>query len=426
MQKIIIKDFGPIKDVDIPIHDFMIFIGPQASGKSTIARVIDFLKESPTFFDWYVRNLDRALFLREKEDARIKFIQELTEEFRKRFMEIFDDLYNKSSSSIKIYYSIEKDLAVTFDCPHARVTFSKSLHDVFVNFFETNYSTNESDKNDLILFTRNIRDSSAKLLKEQFGHETINTFIPAGRSLFSVLSDSFLLDKKISNLYYYRQFAQVLNQLRRQYDNDDNFMRLESNLSGMNHHNRFFLARFIILNILDGHYARTDKRDVLRLANDVDISLENASSGQQESLWILLLLLETIGKKQNTFFVIEEPEAHLYPETQKRIAELIALCVNDKGNEAVITTHSPYILSALNNLLYANEVGKKYPEKVEKVVDWHLWLDYDRVMAYFVDEGKVKSIMDDEMKMIKNEWIDSASRSINESFDKLSDIKYSE
>ena len=104
---------------------------------------------------------------------------------------------------------------------------------------------------------------------------------------------------------------------------------------------------------------------------------------------------------------------------------MISLYNHSGKNQVIITTHSPYILGAINNLLYANEVGKKFPEKVEKVVDKNLWLDYDRVMAYFVDDGGVRSIMDDEMKMIKNEEIDSASREINKEYDTLSNIEYS-
>ena len=41
-QKIIIKNFGPIKDVEMEIDDFTIFIGPQTSGKSTIAKSVFF------------------------------------------------------------------------------------------------------------------------------------------------------------------------------------------------------------------------------------------------------------------------------------------------------------------------------------------------------------------------------------------------
>ena len=38
MQKIEIRNFGPIKELNLDIKDFSIFIGPQASGKSTIAQ----------------------------------------------------------------------------------------------------------------------------------------------------------------------------------------------------------------------------------------------------------------------------------------------------------------------------------------------------------------------------------------------------
>ncbi|MBF0125622.1 MAG: AAA family ATPase [Magnetococcales bacterium] len=36
MPRIIIKNFGPVRDVDLEIRDLVFLIGPQASGKSTI------------------------------------------------------------------------------------------------------------------------------------------------------------------------------------------------------------------------------------------------------------------------------------------------------------------------------------------------------------------------------------------------------
>jgi predicted ATPase len=35
-----IRDFGPIRDLNLAINKFNILIGPQASGKSTIAKVL--------------------------------------------------------------------------------------------------------------------------------------------------------------------------------------------------------------------------------------------------------------------------------------------------------------------------------------------------------------------------------------------------
>ncbi len=79
--------------------------------------------------------------------------------------------------------------------------------------------------------------------------------------------------------------------------------------------------------------------------------------------------------------IIEEPEAHLFPEAQKEISALIALLSNMKQSQITITTHSPYILASINNLILAHKVGKKYPEKVTPKVNKHLWIDRNRIFA---------------------------------------------
>ena len=44
MQKISISNLGPVKRCELEINDFTVFTGPQASGKSTIAKSIFFYK----------------------------------------------------------------------------------------------------------------------------------------------------------------------------------------------------------------------------------------------------------------------------------------------------------------------------------------------------------------------------------------------
>ena len=44
MQKLYIKHLGPIEECEINIDEFMVCTGPQASGKSTIAKSIFFFK----------------------------------------------------------------------------------------------------------------------------------------------------------------------------------------------------------------------------------------------------------------------------------------------------------------------------------------------------------------------------------------------
>jgi predicted ATPase len=44
MQHITIKNFGPLVDVDIDLPDVMLLIGAQASGKSTLAKLVFYFR----------------------------------------------------------------------------------------------------------------------------------------------------------------------------------------------------------------------------------------------------------------------------------------------------------------------------------------------------------------------------------------------
>ena len=42
MNKIVIDKFGPLNNVELSINDINVYIGPQASGKSTLSKLIYF------------------------------------------------------------------------------------------------------------------------------------------------------------------------------------------------------------------------------------------------------------------------------------------------------------------------------------------------------------------------------------------------
>ena len=116
--------------------------------------------------------------------------------------------------------------------------------------------------------------------------------------------------------------------------------------------------------------------------------------------------------------VIEEPEAHLFPEAQKEISNLIALMSNVENSQVIITTHSPYILASLNNLILAHKVGSENTI-VEERINKNLWINREKVYAALVTKGQVKDIIDNELNIIQQENIDSVSGTINDEFDFL-------
>ncbi len=54
-EQLIIKNFGPIKDVNLDLRKTTIFIGEQASGKSTLAKLIGILR-TPHYFNPEISN----------------------------------------------------------------------------------------------------------------------------------------------------------------------------------------------------------------------------------------------------------------------------------------------------------------------------------------------------------------------------------
>ncbi|HMX83551.1 MAG TPA: AAA family ATPase, partial [Saprospiraceae bacterium] len=183
-------------------------------------------------------------------------------------------------------------------------------------------------------------------------------------------------------------------------------------------YNKTKLAEDIISKILKGKYQYDKDGEKIFFDTNRYVKLNFSSSGQQESLWILLLLFIIILEKQNVFIVIEEPEAHLFPEAQKEISNLIALMSNVENSQVIITTHSPYILASINNLILANKVGSENA-KVADRINQNLWIRSDKVYAALVANGQAKEIIDSELNIIQQEKIDSVSSTINHEFDFL-------
>lgn len=162
------------------------------------------------------------------------------------------------------------------------------------------------------------------------------------------------------------------------------------------------------------------------------VNLSNASSGQQETLPLVLVLntLANIGFHDGgATLYIEEPEAHLFPTAQKRIVQLLARTFNtiDSNFQIIVTTHSPYILSSFNNLI---EAGKIIEEKTSLSAKVHRVVPKDEIIkpsdliAYSLNKGEKSILIDKDTKLISQNILDSVSDEISLEFGKLLDIEF--
>ena len=169
--------------------------------------------------------------------------------------------------------------------------------------------------------------------------------------------------------------------------------------------NRFFVSHF--KNINDFNY-------VLDIALDIKRKIEN---GLREY------------KKEVDLF-IEEPEISLFPQAQyDLISYLTMLFLSPKKNHLryVFSTHSPYILSALNCFLKASILAKEKPylvEDIANIIPKNNWLHTDSLSIFLIENENIKSIMNAETGLIAAEKIDGVSECIGSIFDQLIDLEY--
>jgi hypothetical protein len=185
--------------------------------------------------------------------------------------------------------------------------------------------------------------------------------------------------------------------------------------------------------LLVGVLRRDSGKDFIEHGDGRLVPIGTASSGQQV-LAPLLIILHSLYSNLNTngrLFIIEEPEAHIFPSTQKDLVWLFAEIFNGakKNIRFLITTHSPYILTSFNNLMLSGSISKQknaVPDKIRRVIPQKYWIDPDDVAVYNFDKGTAKSIINKKTGLIKAEQLDTVSLQLARQFDKLLDLETNE
>jgi hypothetical protein len=126
----------------------------------------------------------------------------------------------------------------------------------------------------------------------------------------------------------------------------------------------------------------------------LEIDLYNASSSIKQLAPLLLYL--RYRAKVGDFLVIDEPEMNLHPESQVKLLEAFSILVN-LGVRVLLTTHSPYIMAHLNNIVNGNHEDQEILENQAQSLylqDSQAFLKMEQVSAYEIKENKLLSLHD--------------------------------
>lgn len=376
MPSIRIRNIGPIKDTGkIDLARVTVLIGQQSTGKSTIMKILCFC----CWVEKYCVTHNNTKWFASYQH----FYKTL-----KSFHHFQDSFFTPKQSCIDYegeWYSIR-----------------------------FNYESNKTNAD-----IRN-RHNSPSL------HNTKLCFIPSERNLISSVRnvDAAYKVKAVDNIFNY---ILEWDEVKRAYNRE----------------------HFLPMNFLQGmdfFYDSKNGREIIRLNSGKEITPYYASSGVQSaySLYVMLdyltskvfnlnakfsrkdlgnMLVELLNqeklspeelierKNQLASIVlqrmpyrasrvfIEEPEQNLFPSAQvdliRNVVRMINSACDQTGNECsvCITTHSPYIVSALNLLIQAYDAFNIAAARAVEVLPKEEMLPFDQVACYFVHEnGSVESI----------------------------------
>jgi len=428
-EKLTVKNFAGITDLEIEIKRINILIGPQASGKSVCAKLLFYFKN----FVWEIlsvveneqskRNLDSNYSKKFEEyfppDSWGQQYFLIRYEIANVFIEVSRKEENKGKISFSYSELFKKELA------ELRNLFKKSRG----KNSERNvrhYDSNQLYSNQLYL-SKVLQDNLVEFLVTSIGREAAFTqlFIPAGRSFFANLQNNIFSFLSSNNALdpFLREFGSIYETIKR--------VRIVSRGRGgekdVKDIQQVEINRLIEKSLCGKHIHEKGK-DFLQVADGRRISIANSSSGQQETL-PLTVMLATLpflsSARAGQTLYIEEPEAHLFPSAQRNIVELIATVFNYRKDQFqfFITTHSPYVLTAFNNLLQAGllyqESSGDVQRQLEKIVSRYKSLDVSDLSAYVLMDGKCRSIVCPETGLIDAKVIDSVSDDLAIEFEQL-------
>lgn len=427
-NKLTIENFGPIKKASIEVKDMMVFIGPQASGKSTLAKLItilgdvnfkekdqitlrdelekynisSFLKDN-TLIEYYTHsfqfnfknnkedkfNLSNAINKLEKAKVDIKYISQV---IGIMLMGIsIDDKENIFYREIQKheYYGLNSEIENLFK----EFDGANSLTDKILNIYNKD-TENEIEYIHLL-----------DLVKKVFSLITPldSLYIPAERTMLPLLVSN--IAGLVNNKILIPQ--NILTAVQKFQDASLKITDLNLEIIGSLKYKRIDDISYI-------YHNKTQKT-----------LLKDSSSGIQSFLPITLLIENSLKDNFiNLNYVVEEPELNLYPEAQyKLIKYLVKNCLETtrdiKTKNLIITTHSPYVLASINNLLYAYNKSKIDKEQTAKIVNECSWIDSNHFNAYEVKKGTVKRIFNKKSKLIEDNIIDEVSEIIMQDFKSL-------
>lgn len=384
-EHLIIRNFGPIENVELNLKKINVFIGEQGVGKSTIAKLYSCMQD---------------IFL--------------------HFLILFDDNQNKIKAVFKRYGIQSYFLADTYIEFHTIAGFVVKYEEGKFKISHPKYNEEQMKMFVIELLKDSLEHSFSgagfsmdadfddlpdKEKEIVVSNMRTSFYIPAERSLVGCVSNSLysMIAAKIPLPKMLLEYLSFFEKAKNEYHE--------------------YEVPFLGLTF------KVSKDDDKILIGDKEVEFKYSSSGIQSIVPMLMVVDYCLKQGYFSSFVLEEPEVSLFPTNQLELVRFIVSKINqEKGiDNLIITTHSPYILSILNVSILAGKIFDIKPELSNELAtilkhEYHLKSSDIEVFSlgkHVNGSVECESIIDSSTGLIKGNYLDAVSSIISADFNQL-------
>lgn len=428
MTHINIKNVGPIKNVELDLNKINVFMGPQSSGKSTIAKIIsycswyekNYILAAKTLKDFYselleFHNLEDIYFSDDSyieyqsKNCHIVFIGKDKENVDITSMVSADNIFKNEKIE---YIPAERNVVAISGIGE----YNKAHNNILGFLYEWYEAKREKNKESrFVLPLKTLGDVTYYYTKED---DSDHILLESGKEIKLQHSSSGLISA--TPLIVVFEYIIKGIYLKKRIKSPLEIINIESKLGSFDKN---------ILNNVD------KIKDITKTYNYIKDSLANLTSKKGENSEItsseidqmkkdMSIIDEMIGITLDDFVksigyvadycfskvIIEEPELNLFPNTQQELIYYMLSVLNsdERDHQLVLTTHSPYILFSLNNCMMGGLVKDNIPEEERnEFASCQAWIDPKKVSIYEIHEGELKSIQDED-GIIEDNYLNKA------------------
>ena len=370
--EIIINEFGPLSNQTITLAPFMIFTGKSGLGKSYANYLTYYFFSS--FTEGRLKGLVENKIKKDRTDQQFTITEnELRQWLNNGVEEFMRDFLGDNGLTCNVNFSFSIGEDKQLNISYTEKELNKESQS---NIFNTTAKVIINSRTDYFPFTLNpegaseiITVSLSSYLKQNIFEQQIvkSIILPPARGAY-VGENYTTKDRIASSTGMYRLFLR---------DSDQSLI----SFTGEKPDRQFFTSQ--IEKLIDGKLVSEKGLQSLELPNGHKISLTASASSIKE---LSPLLFYTMNWPNMPLSIcLEEPEAHLHPDMQVDIANLLAALFN-KQSFLQLTTHSDYFLQRINQLIKIGYIRQEQPEAYKKLCE-------DRKLnnRFYLDAGQIKA-----------------------------------